>query len=354
MAKFVITGEMLTQRIRDFWASKQYSKAIEYGLESIDGMTTDYLIEIIDGKKQLVGADLDFVDDNFEQEFKYIDIFKYADMNQNVYQRIYDEDMRTGLSIISHFTNWHDNWRNNYNDETSLSLVYQWKQLLPDVRDTLVDGFKENGYPYWLSFYLRKADSEEYRKKALKEGFDNTKVICNSALENKTILYQFYDEIHSDKNKFDAKCKELYIIDVDDKIWKSMYTLAKRLKEPTSKSIEKIREEALVTDIKMKSVNGWLSPDGTYYICEHGGHQVLSKYICEKYKYEIDENTKLQYSYSDVLLKKGWVQIHQPERWEHFQMTHCKKITNDQEQKIERYESIHGKLKDNDVRFLLM
>lgn len=66
------------------------------------------------------------------------------------------------------------------------------------------------------------------------------------------------------------------------------------------------------------------------------------------------ENTKLQYSYSDVLLKKGWVQIHQPERWEHFQMTHCKKITNDQEQKIERYESIHGKLKDNDVRFLLM
>lgn len=51
MAKFVITGEMLTQRIRDFWASKQYSKAIEYGLESIDGMTTDYLIEIIDGKK---------------------------------------------------------------------------------------------------------------------------------------------------------------------------------------------------------------------------------------------------------------------------------------------------------------
>lgn len=171
-------------------------------------------------------------------------------------------------------------------------------------------------------------------------------------------MYQFYDDIHDDKDKFDAKCKELYIIDVDNEIWKSMSTLAKRLKEQTSKSIEKNSEEvakrlkeirALVTDIKMKNVNGWLSPDGTYYICEHGGHKVLSKYICEKYKYEIDESTKLQDSYSDVLLKKGWIQIHQPERWERTQMTHCRKITYDQKIKIERYESVHSKLKDNDV-----
>lgn len=93
MAKFIITGEMITQRIRDFWVSKQYSKAIEYGLESIYGMTIDYLSEIIDGKKQLIG------DDNFEQEFKYIDIFKYADMNQNVYSRIYDEDMKLFMRL---------------------------------------------------------------------------------------------------------------------------------------------------------------------------------------------------------------------------------------------------------------
>ncbi|MCK9416737.1 hypothetical protein M0Q97_08790 [Candidatus Dojkabacteria bacterium] len=351
MAKFVITGEMLTERIRDFWASKQYSKAIEYGLESIDGMTTDYLIEIIDGKKQLVGADLDFVDDDFEQEFKYIDIFKYADMNQNVYQRIYDEDMKKGLSIISHFVNYHTSCI-SFNNEKHLSLAYEWKQLLPDVRNTLVDDFNENGYPYWLSLYLRKSDKEEYRKIASKEAFDNSKLICDTAIENKTLLYQFYDEIHNDKEKFDTKCKELYIIDVNDEIWKSMSTLENRLKEPTE-SI-KNSEEVLVMDIKMKSVNGWLSPDGTYYICEHGGHKVLSKYICEKYKYEIDENTKLQDSYSDVLLKKGWIQIHQPERWEKTQMTHCRKLTYDQEIKIERYESIHNKLKDNDVSFLLM
>jgi len=35
-------------------------------------------------------------------------------------------------------------------------------------------------------------------------------------------------------------------------------------------------------------------------------------------------------------------------------MTHCRKLTYDQEIKIERYESSHGKLKDNDINFLLM
>lgn len=349
MVKFVITGEILTERIRDFWASKQYSKAIEYGLESIDGMTIDYLREIIDGRKKLVGRDLDFIDDNFEQDFTYTEIFKFADMNQNIYSRIYDEDMKIGLSIISHFTNWHL----NYNDEMSLSRVYQWKQLLPDVRNVLVDSFKEDGYPYWLSLFLRKSDKEEYRKNALKNGFDNTKIICDAALENKTILYQFYDEIHNDKKTFDAKCKELYIIDVGDEIWKSMSSLADRLKKPTNDAIEKIREEALVKDIEMKNDNGWLSPDGTYYICGHGGHRILSEYICERYKYDIDENTKLQHSYSDVLLKKGWIQIHQPERWEKFLMTHCRKLTSEQERKIERYEAIHKKLKDNDVSFMI-
>lgn len=355
MANFVILGEAYTERIRDLWASKDFSKAIEYALNGIEGMTLDYLIPIIDGTKQLVGKYLDYVDDNFEQDFKYVDVFKYADMNSDMYQRIYNEDMDEGNDIIRWFSRFEGYlWRQDGNWQMKAA---RWNKLLPDVKNELSEKM-----PYWMSLHLRRADTLELKiKKTLTIDEKRNEDLKGAAISNKSLLYQYFDEISTDREKFDKKCAELYLYykpDLDE-IWESMQRMIKRYDintfdetddviEPSENKIKEILEEALIKDIKMESKNGWLSPSGLYYICEHGGHRVLAELICEKYKYPTTEETKLQNSYSDVLLKIGWAQIHQPERWERFRITHKNTISYDQNIKIERYEAVH-KIKLEDI-----
>lgn len=348
MARFIILGEVYTERIRDLWASKNYSKAIEYALSGIDGMTLDYLIPIIDGTKQLVGKELDYVDDNFHQDFKYVDVFQYADMNSDRFQRIYNDDITEGRDIIRWFSNLDGYlWKH---EDTWRMKVARWNKLLPDVKNDL-----SQKIPYWMSLLLRRYEVENDKANGNNLLYEKNRIgkLKSAPISNKSLLYQYFDEISTSREKFDKKCTELYLYhrpDLDE-IWESMQRMIKRYNistfdetdvvEPSENKLEELLEEALVKDIKMTTKNGWLSPLGTYYTCEHGGHSVLANLICEKYKYPITEDTKNQYSYSEVLLKLGWIQIHQPERWERFRMTHKNKITYDQNIKIERYEAVH-------------
>lgn len=90
----------------------------------------------------------------------------------------------------------------------------------------------------------------------------------------------------------------------------------------------------------MKSDYGWVSPDGRFTVCEYAEHETLAKTLCEYFKYPFNDEQKDGRQLSDVLLKIGYVKIHRDDIGISH-ITHNRKLTIEQQLKIDRYKSKH-------------
>jgi hypothetical protein len=89
--KFNITGEFLTEQIRDLWQSKNFKKAIKLGLESLDGSNISHIINIIDGEMKLEGINnLSLITDGkYKPEISFLDVLDYSMIPNNGYFKIH-------------------------------------------------------------------------------------------------------------------------------------------------------------------------------------------------------------------------------------------------------------------------
>jgi hypothetical protein len=146
-----------------------------------------------------------------------------------------------------------------------------------------------------------------------------------------------------DRNKFDKICDNFFIYSDREETWEQCLRTRKIINEPSKETIEKnIKDEfnKYKSDITMKSDYGWLSPDGKFIVCEWAEHEVCALAICEYLKYPFTQEQKQGRQISDVLLKVGYVKIHRDDvGLLHF--THNRKLTSEQEMKIDRYKVVH-------------
>lgn len=323
MAKFSITGEFLTERIRDLWESRDFKKAIKLGLESLEGADLSHIVSIIDGDMKLIGTDvLDLVEDgNFKPNVSFLEILNYAMLPNTGYFRIYEQDSEIADKILNSFDM---TYPDSIGDTKRQDYIYQWNQLLPEVR---IDNYDR--ITHWMAVYLRRSsDDADVRRKA---DFYSANIIETEA------------PVDLDRKTFNKLCDKYHIYSDREETWEQCLLTRKQLIEPSKQTIEKnIKEEfkKYKSDISMKSEYGWLSPDGRFTVCEWANHEVLASIMCEYFKYEFTEEQKNGRQLSDVLLKIGYVKIHRDDIGM-FHITHDRKLTREQELKIDRYKSIH-------------
>ncbi|MCK9544457.1 MAG: hypothetical protein M0R03_20760 [Novosphingobium sp.] len=329
---FKINGEFLTQKIRDFWESKEYRKAIQFGLESLYGAEIEHIISIINGKMKLIGVnDLDLVEDmEYKPNVDFLDILNYSMIPNNGYFKIYDEDEITAKEIINYFNNYSET-KNELNElfEKPFELAKKWKSLLPEVQ-------KDNqlNMPHWLLVYLRKSSDNKYvRSKANLYSINIVESELNGELKR-----EIFDDI----------CDKFYIYSDRENVWNECLETRKKITKTLNQPDENFLRENLKnqlnkykSDATMKSNYGWLSPDGTFIVCDFAEHELLASLLCEYHKYPFTIEQKIGKQLSDVLLKMGYVKIHRDDLgFIHF--TNKQKLTLEQETKIGRYKHHHN------------
>jgi hypothetical protein len=324
MGKFSITGEFLTEKIRDLWESKDFKKSVKLGLESLEGSKLSDIMSIIDGNMKLSGVnDLELViDEKYKPHFSFLDILDYAMIPNNGYFRIYDEDTYTANKIIDFFDN---TYPDSNGDNKREDYIRQWNRLLPEVR---LDNISRASH--WMLVYLRQFSNDlDVKKKA---NFYSINIVESEATVELT------------RNEFDKIC-DRYIIHGDrEETWEQTLSNRKSIVEPVDSIIHKNNKEEFhkyKSDISMKSDYGWLSPDGRFTVCKWAEHEVLASLMCNYFHYPFTKEQEYGKQLSDVLLKVGYVKIHRDDiGFLHF--THLRKLTQEQELKLDRYKAIHG------------
>jgi len=323
MGKFSITGDFLTEKIRDLWESKNFKMSVKLGFESLDGSNISHIVSIIDGEMKLTGVnDLDLVTDGeYKPEVSFLDVLDYSMIPNNGYFRIYEQDSRRAYEIIEWFVN---TTPDNIGDERRHNLIYEWNTLLPEVREDF-----KNDIPHWMVVYLRKINGDDEVKR--KAGFYSIGIVES---EISPVL---------DRKEFDKICDKYFIYSDREDTWENCIQNRTWITEPSRETLEKnIKDEfgRYKHDITMKSDYGWLSPDGRFTVCDWAAHEVCALAMCEYLKYPFTKEQKQGKQLSDVLLKMGYVKIHRDDIGL-FHFTHNRKITPEQEIKIDRYKFAH-------------
>lgn len=324
MAKFSITGEFITERMRDLWQSRDFKQAIKLCLESLDGITIDQAMSIIDGKMMLTGVgDVDLVEDKsgYKPDVSFLDILDYAMIPNSGYFRIYDIDCEKAAKIVKSFDM---TAPDTFGDDKRHRLIREWNNLLPEVRNDFKDRIT-----HWMLVYMRKnSPSLDVKKRA---NFYSMNIIETELDLNPT------------REQFDKICDKYYIYNDREECWYQANSIRKSLNRPTPEAFEKIIADEFKkykVDITMKADYGWLSPEGRYYTCEWAAHEVAAEILCSYFKFPFTNEQKIGKQLSDVLLKLGWVKIHRDDIGI-FHITNKRKFTIEQELKIDRYKAVH-------------
>lgn len=296
MASFGITGEFITEHVRNLWYEKDFQGAFDYLTETIPDMNRGQQLDLIEGRMKLIGTNnLDFVEDkDFIKDNEYSSFdnaLKRKKESDKLYNEQYEKDYSVGLDIIRYFSEFEKSEKNSDFFENEIE---RWNQLLDSVRSDLLPKT-----PYYMSLYFRV--------------FNDVKVTYNGyggGLTHKTIATNcFPEKAWTDKKLFEKYCEKYYMYNIDEQneIWDDYHATIKRITTPLKDNKQKKKRKDLNIDSSMSSAYGWLSRDGKYYTCYYTGHNNLSEEICEKFEWVYDKDASM------VLENKGWVKIHTPD-----------------------------------------
>lgn len=298
MAKFNITGEFITNHVRNLWSENNFGLAFKYLSDTIPEMTRGQQLDLIEGRMKLIGTnDLDFVEDNDgikHNEYKSLEnALNRKKDSDKLYEEKYMKDYNTGMSIIEFFSNFNEIITNpSIQGEHQIEI---WNQLLDEVKSNLI-----HKIPYYMSSYLRVYNKVKSPHRGLTH-----KTIANA---------NFPKKAWSDKNIFNTYCDKFFIHNQDEKeyIWNDYHNTVNRISKPLSNDelnvVDTVKQINIPNiDYSLNNQFGWLSRDGKYYNCYYTGHDKLAEDICAHFNWEFTNNA------SFILENKGWIKIHTPD-----------------------------------------
>lgn len=331
MANFSLTGQLVTDTIRDLWSEKKYGKALKYGLETLSGSNISHIQSIIDGEYKLIGInDLDLVidDSGYTPEFSFMDCISLMETNETFKQKAYANDIAKGQYLFSEYSRM---LALDYDHDRIIPLFYEWETLIPDAKKDLQDKM-----PFYFRKWLRTLSPDiDVRNRAEYDSRGIVESIFGDT--NKIVEYE----------QFKKECEKYLIPDIEDQ-YEKYKELRHRIAQPiiTSPNKEVLIEQDKLElknkykkDITMSAKFGWLTKNGTYYTCEFAEHETLAKIIVNVFHNELIQTTDNK-QYSDILLNLGYVKIHQCDIGFSY-ISFKTKPNHDQNIKIERYIAVN-------------
>jgi hypothetical protein len=340
---FWTTGEGMTDLIRDAWISDTPKHALKICKDSL-GMTTEQALEVITGKKKLIGdtregdGTLDWADDNTTQvsgielsvevmvtrlENKYIDASEAINLFNNGAERIVDKIRY--VDADSDFLNddlKHNDGNINYYKKRISDAIEQLEVVYPLVGKSMKD------------LPLNKVRSaarliKNARAEQMKDDFEEnkpTKELINETFSRKV------------ENIDTEKLSDKELEDIDEEVKKEVIDKTDITRAFTTAMgggrfyivhtpVEKCKSEGMNS--------GWLLPDGTFY----GGD---SAWIHRGILEELDErgffkDKSYGYDEDDVQDNGGWIKISGGD-WAIWEHKH--KLTKEQVEFIIEYTTV--------------
>jgi len=336
MVSFVVHGEFLTNAARKLWAEFSFKAALELLSCGVEGLTFNYQIDIIEGRKKLIGSNtLELVDDNFiADEYPMLaDALSLTSLADECLQKHLDKERKSAQNIIEKWRGFDGVEGGTYNKETKWhDLIHKWVKIPTQIQNEY-----EDIIPYWMSVWLREMYGDKIRKNLEANGI-NRKSTSFAGLTSKTIAYsQFPKEVWENHFLYTKYCKDYHIYgDEVEEIWKAHQNTLIKITNPLEIDVDQ-KTDRLKIDYTMRAPYGWLNRGGEYYTCYYTQHRRVAKIICDRFKFGNLDNAEV------VLENKGWVKIHTPddERKGEILFSCYEDLTDDQKRKIKIYKKIH-------------
>lgn len=252
---FSITGDYITDIVREFVLSNEHVKAIDL-LRDFDGLDIENIYKILNGSKKLVGTNcFDLVDDNDQD---YIESLKYkfsgvVKGENSVYYRPYAYVRTYGYK----------DYRFSENSRGYLDRAEYYKRNQTDIIKMLSLDVSEN-ITMGVAVIFEKVEVPDFIALMFKIGRD-FQMACDEYLENDNTLLVITAE----------ECN------VSCPIQQNNIKITKK-KEKEEEKIE-IPEKRLASFRSNKEITrmyAWILPSGDSYECEYMEHAELADLIC--------------------------------------------------------------------------
>jgi hypothetical protein len=277
-ASFSISGEFITNHARERWSEGAYAKAMEL-LECLKGATHEQHLEILFGKKKLIGVnELDLVDDDWDPASEYWDYPSYHEgmsrgdyyhelkelRDEKAWKIAYDEWPYSRQGFVAH-THEHSSWRK----VEALVGKERANHIFSQVQDDMIDR------PSYFNRPPKKdtiSPDTTWTPSSKSAEADPLTMMYSTAQQNLLMMTIENGGDISSLPSVDAMMNRGSNVEV-------------------------------VLDDHMTSASGWLLPNGNYYGCGPMEHIGLAESLLEHIKVEHDGNAERA---AETL---GWVKI---------------------------------------------
>lgn len=346
MAKFKITGDVITEKTRELWVQGDYKQALKYISETIPEMNRVQQFDLIEYRMKLVGVnDLDFVKETETRPNDYPlvdDVLGFVEHSRTALEDRISSDRLVAEGIIEFFPSLYRGERgvgSKDAQEDGYQAAKTWLGLLPEVRYEFNDRMH-----FYHSMWLREVmirenpnyksilgEANKYVMEKTIGGFGlfQPKSVISATLGDNDQMFL----TKKGREDYDRICDQLFIFgETRDDIYESIKNLWLRYRPefiPMSKeewfSNNPVKEKEDPSqdankDNSMKEQFGWIAPNGNYYPCGWGGHGVKSANILkEEFRVDTsslivgkDLNSEFKNS-ENTLERRGWLKITKPD-----------------------------------------
>lgn len=306
---FSITGDFITDQVRDFWEERRFVSALRV-LECLPGMTLDQQRELIEGRAKLTGVNsLELEPDAWTPPDGYCSFLDALRDGENHTQLDeYRED--EAHTLLREVAIAHLSWSNGEMAEEASRKLRRAKSLLgEDEALEVLDRYKDE---------IREDEIEDERPPAAT--FQQMFTYSDEATPRRDPLQEVYEQA---RNRMMINAA---VSGIDPDSIPTVEAMMHRGDNITP---------VLCPD--MTSASGWLLPDGKYYGCGSMEHIGLAEaLLAENHPTSIG-----QFGAEAVAESYGWVKISRSMMGLH---VYCmKKVTKRQLDKLWDYAQVHNR-----------
>jgi len=289
---FNVTGEFLTSYSKELVLEGNWEEAIRFLMESLEGLTYDYSVQVLSGTHQIIGESRK---DSIELE-EQVDA-KYMKRLDDMYAH-YVRVNRKWYVPYAYVSNYGAADFARYEEEENLITGTQLKQCRARhycESETDLIFFLEydhSNYPILFKTIESPPIWTQFSRKTPQQAINAARAYC--------IDETGYTQKYGEKGEF------------DDSILKSTFKDRDNKKKNPEFKVESIVILAPIIDGKKSSECGWVDPNGDFYGCAYGGHINLAERVVThvlKLSGHVDNNQQMNNNSEAALENSGWLKI---------------------------------------------
>lgn len=304
---FRISGEFVTQHVRSLCLEDTWDSALKFLLENMMGMTYEIAVGILKGETKLAGIDSIQLEIDNDQEYKQELSWKFSGIWRNgshgkcykPYAKVTSwghEDAHyacreTGAGAPTMFSTHRNRWyrlrSSFYADDPAADVITDGK--IADGSEVTVLWKEVQLVPMWVTTHLRHQDALD---NFLATGHDLNDRGAHKEYSGQRIAIE-----HKEEPKEPRKASG------DDLLSSLTEQLHGVVKKDVLDGLLSNSQSSLINSKSFDSQNGWILPDGRFFVCKYHEH---AKFAIRLWQHLTGETVT---DGENIVEKAGWAKV---------------------------------------------